>query len=1345
MKLNVNTNIFKDIDGRRDPSRVLSNVFQDDKPAQSAVRSAVVAQLKKRGDSDIIADFQYPNHYYETIFSKHPYVMASILASSGYLSFCRKLLTITRYVPSPTKLYHFSLSRHEKSVLYLIVLDTKQHLMTKKFSSMYSTISERAPSQFCSPSFAVPYETSTATSSMNIPPSNALPPSESATSSMNIPPNNASPPSESATSFVNIPPNNASTPSESATSFVKIPPSNASPPSESATSFVNIPPNNASPSSESATSFVNIPHSSALPPSESATSFVNIPPNNASPSSESATSFVNIPPKNGSSQLLGPAPPFVDEPSNNRLPQLVTSSDIHSSISSSQTDMSDILSPGSNFSLTTPVSPSSCPSSNSDNHFHEVVLFHRKPDQATIEDVHAFFQPEGPLYIIIHLNPPVHRDLNNLDSDATIKVVQQLETASHLLEAQDYNAIFQMLSDDEQPWETAELEAAKNILLGIALMRLKRYDEAIVVFQRATRFTGSASYAHYCLGEIELINHRNASSVHHFQMALQLYNDLSQHLFPLVDTPKPSRCAMLIKLAQVQKNGQDVSSAVQTYREANTAGESDQSTPVADLVAGSINLGNLFHSVGDHTAAVPYYEKGITLSEQCGDMISHAWAHGNLGNTYLSLSQHKQAFHHLQLSLDLTLQHEPTPTAIGRAYNNLGTYYQAVGDLDKAKECYDTALGQGVYGQDQAGQARAYGNIGNVYMLEKNPERAVPHYSEVFRLTRDRLTAAVAHHNRGCAYFELAEKKKGPSSGVTIGKLLIANEDDTNRIVWDFGSVREYDDPLCKKKHESDDDQLTMTVDPDLDPGQCYDMPPLPNEWRADNLAVVCQLLEAGANRQILQAVEESVIKGVDSDIDESVEESVTKMTYENETKTAQAPVKKEIQSQENIRHTECDPLLLSNWWLAVAEASQNEGMYEGAIRILLGVVEHGLNNGLLDHVCLANHRLGVIKLTNNQPTVAIQYFEKAVQSYPSCDKNKLVTQCAMFSKLGMAHKNARDIGPAVLSYKRAIAAGESDYSESISFLAGSHINLGNLFHSVGDHTAAVPYYEKGITLSEQCGDMISHAWAHGNLGNTYLSLSKHKEAFHHLQLSLDLTLQHEPTPTAIGRAYNNLGTYYQAVSDLDKAKECYDTALGQGVYGQDQAGQARAYGNIGNVYMLEKNPERAVPHYSEVLRLTRDRLTAAVAHHNRGCAYFELGQKNKFLEQRPNHYLVCGEVTSQMESEHNLPCAFRSGLDLSVALFQTNAKTFLRAQDCAYSIGDHNRALVYAEQCRARTLEELLNSKTSCIGSALNTPLQSDSISSIVKHLKTPNVPVVVLSYTGTRLLVWVHASMGW
>ena len=462
---------------------------------------------------------------------------------------------------------------------------------------------------------------------------------------------------------------------------------------------------------------------------------------------------------------------------------------------------------------------------------------------------------------------------------------------------------------------------------------------------------------------------------------------------------------------------------------------------------------------------------------------------------------------------------------------------------------------------------------------------------------------------------------------------------------------------------------------------------------------------------------------------------------------------------------------------IAKGLALQKLSKLDEAREVFWDAAQYAEREGLLGDVSYAYLCLGEVELNDRHPDSAAEHFQKAMNGHDHPFRaGELLdipkhSRCAMHLFLANAYKHDRKPDKARKSYQQAITEGGTADQSTSDSLTAAHINYGNLLHSLGDHTAAVPHYEKGIELSERWGDMVSHAWAHGNLGNTYLSLSQPRLAFHHLQRSFDLTLEHEPTPTAIGRADNNLGTYYQAVGDLDKAQESYDTALGHGVYGQDQAGQARAYGNIGNVYMLKKKPERAVPHYSEVLRLSRDRLTAAVAHHNRGCAYFDLGEKNIMVERRPNQYLVCGEAASEMESEHRLLCpspedakhyhhalkdlekvivhheetfasikGSSSDLNLSVAWFETNAKTFLRAQDCAYGIGDHNRALVYAEQCRARTLGELLlNSKTGHHGDTFNTPLQSDSISSVVRYLKTPNVPVVVLSYTGTRLLVWV------
>ena len=89
---------------------------------------------------------------------------------------------------------------------------------------------------------------------------------------------------------------------------------------------------------------------------------------------------------------------------------------------------------------------------------------------------------------------------------------------------------------------------------------------------------------------------------------------------------------------------------------------------------------------------------------------------------------------------------EPTP--MGRGCNNLGTAHLAKNYIDKAN--YPT-LAQAMY---IPGQARVYGNIGNDY------ERAIPHYTEVLQLSRDRSTISTAFHNRGCAYYEWAATRK---------------------------------------------------------------------------------------------------------------------------------------------------------------------------------------------------------------------------------------------------------------------------------------------------------------------------------------------------------------------------------------------------------------------------------------------------------------------------------------------------------------------------------------------------------------------------------------------------------
>ncbi len=345
-----------------------------------------------------------------------------------------------------------------------------------------------------------------------------------------------------------------------------------------------------------------------------------------------------------------------------------------------------------------------------------------------------------------------------------------------------------------------------------------------------------------------------------------------------------------------------------------------------------------------------------------------------------------------------------------------------------------------------------------------------------------------------------------------------------------------------------------------------------------------------------------------------------------------------------------------------------------------------------------------------------------------------------------------------------------------------ANTNLGNLYQSVGENTSALTYYEHSISIAVKLGDNVSLGWAHGNIGNAFLGLFQKDKAMYHLQKSLDITLQFEATPQAIGRAYNNLGTAYQSFNDLDQAEIHYESAFSQAVYGNDEAGQARVCGNMGNILMLRKKPEEAVEKYSEVLSLSKDHSTLSTAHHNRGCSYYEWGEakKNELYKmllqeaKKLNSYTVfihssqnnVPENLKPLDNNDTISELYRKGcedlkevikyhedhfenirgsskgLTLSVSLFETKSRAFHRLQDCLVCLREYLQALLVAEQSRARTLGELmLKRKGWQLSSPLSSPLSYDHIVSVVG---TISHPILYLSYTGARILGWVFASKG-
>ena len=429
--------------------------------------------------------------------------------------------------------------------------------------------------------------------------------------------------------------------------------------------------------------------------------------------------------------------------------------------------------------------------------------------------------------------------------------------------------------------------------------------------------------------------------------------------------------------------------------------------------------------------------------------------------------------------------------------------------------------------------------------------------------------------------------------------------------------------------------------------------------------------------------------------------------------------------------------------------------------------------------VSLCNIYLGDTEFQSRNFLVAAEHYKKAAAMYSAVNMAALFSMVppslsVIHAKCGLTLRIASKHVDSVQEYEIAISKALTDKDK-----LAANTSLGNLYQSLGENTSALTHYEQSVLLSEKLGDYISLSWAHGNMGNAYLGLLQKVKALHHLQKSLDLTVEYEPTPQAISRAYNNLGTAYQSLNELDKAHEHYDLALSQAIYGKDIPAQARIYDNIGNVFMLRKKYGEAILYYGEVLRLSKDRSTLSTAHHKRGRAYYEWAETKmdalgpmteqsakstttgvnfyvhgldftdikantyprQVTESIAKYYRLGSEDLQEVIKFHeeNLDSIKGSakGLSLSISLFEINARSFHRYQDCLVNLGKYEQALLVAEQSRARTLGEImLKRKGLSLSNKLDSPLPFDQIASMIS-LKTH--PVLYLSYTGARLLGWV------
>ena len=352
----------------------------------------------------------------------------------------------------------------------------------------------------------------------------------------------------------------------------------------------------------------------------------------------------------------------------------------------------------------------------------------------------------------------------NMDFSDPVGIISR---AAVFLTAGDYGTMIRLLEMlDKHLVLPEDIDLAKEFGQGLAHYKNLHYRSAKpcfnALFEKSINYgsPGNQALASFYLGEIEMSWAKYKDAEKHFTLAVKYYS--SDNVAEKFQQTILTKSTVLVKKGQCHRSLSQIREVISAFKMAKEIAELAQGqtrgsklkTAKENELSALCALGNILQSIGDYEQSFEYYEKSLKLAGELGDHVSVGWAHGNLGNAMLGLDQKDKTLDHLIAAFHMSARYE---VAVGRAVSNLGNAYQAIGDLPKAKEYYEIALGHAIYGNDLQGQGRACGNIGNNYMLLKEPVKAVHYYAETLRLSMDKNTKITGYHNRGCATYDVAE------------------------------------------------------------------------------------------------------------------------------------------------------------------------------------------------------------------------------------------------------------------------------------------------------------------------------------------------------------------------------------------------------------------------------------------------------------------------------------------------------------------------------------------------------------------------------------------------------------
>ncbi|AUC14556.1 hypothetical protein BTO06_05075 [Tenacibaculum sp. SZ-18] len=222
--------------------------------------------------------------------------------------------------------------------------------------------------------------------------------------------------------------------------------------------------------------------------------------------------------------------------------------------------------------------------------------------------------------------------------------------------------------------------------------------------------------------------------------------------------------------------------------------------------------------------------------------------------------------------------------------------------------------------------------------------------------------------------------------------------------------------------------------------------------------------------------------------------------------------------------------------------------------------------------------------------------------------------------------------------------------------------NIGYYFSKKEIEDSSVFYYDKGINLAKEIGDINRISLIYNNLGAYFYRNGNYKKALNYYDNSLLIAEKHRLNYQK-ALALNNIGMLHRQQKDYDKALKYYTQSYELQLSRKDTNGIALANNNVASIYFYKKDYAKALNTWKQSLNwyeATKNNRSLAITTNNVAKAFQRLKDVDSALMFYKKSLILKKEL--KMTTSYALTLDNISQLQIQKGNFKTGEKLALEA-----------------------------------------------------------------------------------